>query len=57
MNTPKNAKPKALFEIPAEGTLGLLALGAVGLRMWRKVREEAKDQNDLPNNEKKGGAK
>lgn len=29
------------FEIPPEGSLGLLALGAVGLRAWRKVRSES----------------
>jgi hypothetical protein len=27
--------------IPVEGALGLLALGAVGLRAWRKVRDAA----------------
>lgn len=35
----KNAVP---FEIPVEGSLGLLALGDVGIRAWRKVRDEAK---------------
>jgi hypothetical protein len=28
------------IEIPVEGSLGLLALGAVGLKAWRKKREE-----------------
>jgi hypothetical protein len=26
------------FDIPVEGSLGLLALGAVGIMEWRKVR-------------------
>ncbi len=26
------------YEIPVEGSLGLLALGAVGIMEWRKVR-------------------
>jgi hypothetical protein len=29
------------YEIPVDGSLGLLALGAVGLEAWRKVRREA----------------
>lgn len=29
------------FEIPAEGSLGLLALGAVGVRPWRHKRIES----------------
>ena len=29
-----------VFEVPVEGSLGLLALGAVGLIAWRKKREE-----------------
>jgi len=38
------------FDIPIEGSLGLLALGADGLRAWRAVRdanvtkEEEKDE-------------
>jgi hypothetical protein len=30
------------FKIPVEGSLGLLALGAVGIMEWRKVREANK---------------
>lgn len=37
-NNQKNQGEK--FEIPPEGTLGLLAYGATGLRAWRKVRDE-----------------
>jgi len=28
------------FEIPVEGSLGLLALGAVGINAWRKKQRE-----------------
>ena len=38
----KNIDTKGLvtkpFDIPVEGSLGLLALGAVGIKKWRKVR-------------------
>ena len=29
---------KLPYDIPVEGSLGLLALGAVGIMEWRKVR-------------------
>ena len=29
------------FIIPVEGSLGLLALGAIGLKAWRRAREKA----------------
>jgi hypothetical protein len=32
---------KPAYTIPVEGSLGLLALGAEGLRAWRKKKEEA----------------
>jgi hypothetical protein len=32
------------YEIPAEGSLGLLALGYRGLLAWRKKREEVKSE-------------
>ena len=32
------------YDIPVEGSLGLLALGATGIREWRKVREAHKKQ-------------
>ena len=35
--TKKNTKIP--YDIPHEGSLGLLALGAVGIMEWRKVRE------------------
>jgi hypothetical protein len=38
------------FVVPPEGSLGLLALGAVGLKAWRKARKEhiqkMKENND-----------
>ncbi len=39
------------YNIPLEGSLGLLALGDIGLRAWRKVKREARDKNK--SNEKK----
>lgn len=32
------------FEVPAEGSLGLLALGYVGLMAWRQKRNEVMQQ-------------
>lgn len=37
----KPNKSPVAFEIPAEGSLGLLALGAAGLFAWRKARRES----------------
>ena len=31
------------YDIPVEGSLGLLALGAVGVMEWRKVRHAHKE--------------
>ena len=38
------------YEIPVEGSLGLLALGARGLTAWRRVRDEAArpERDDAP---------
>ena len=36
----KEKKEYPTYEIPVDGSLGLLALGAVGLEAWRKVRRE-----------------
>jgi len=38
-SVPKN------YEITVEGSLGLLALGAAGIRAWRKKRAEAKQDH------------
>jgi hypothetical protein len=40
------------FEIPVEGSLGILALGAAGIKAWRKKREEALAEK----NSKNGGS-
>ena len=48
----KNPEKKEFtYEVTAEGSLGLLALGAVGIRAWRKKRDEKnaplkKDKNE-----------
>ena len=36
----ENNLPGQPYEIPFEGSLGLLALGAVGLKAWRNKRKE-----------------
>lgn len=50
-NTPKNTSPTVVslktrdgrdVNIPYEGSLGLLALGDVGLILWRNKKEENK---------------
>ena len=48
-----NQRPASIpYEVTAEGSLGLLALGAVGIRAWRKKREEEKlKTNQDKNNE------
>ncbi len=40
--TPQIFLSNEKFEIPEEGMLGLLALGDVGLKMWRQKRESIK---------------
>jgi hypothetical protein len=37
-NTRTNSGAGISYDIPVEGSLGLLALGAVGIIKWRKVR-------------------
>ena len=41
-------KKQIPFQITPAGSLGLLALGAVGLKKWREVRDAAikKDKNE-----------
>ena len=34
------ARTKINYKIPPEGSLGLLALGDIGLEAWRKVKRE-----------------
>jgi hypothetical protein len=51
----EKAPQKIKFEITPAGSLGLLALGAVGLRKWREVRDAhiAKMKNEKENNGEK----
>ncbi|MEA3494604.1 MAG: hypothetical protein U9R42_01055 [Bacteroidota bacterium] len=48
-NKPSKDK-KTEFIIPEKGSIGLLALGAVGLKAWRKVRREAILKKNQKNN-------
>jgi len=43
-NIRTNSDRAISYDIPVEGSLGLLALGATGIREWRKVREAHKKQ-------------
>lgn len=36
----QNSQQGEAFDVPPGGSLGLLALGAVGIRAWRKARNE-----------------
>ena len=33
------------FEVPEDGSLGLLALGHIGLKLWREKRRESQNKN------------
>jgi len=44
ISTPKEYKPGDTYEVPAEGSLGLLALGYRGLEAWRKAQQRAADE-------------
>jgi hypothetical protein len=48
-----NPDKKMIFEIPVEGALGLLALGADGVKAWKEKKksvkqQEAEKQNQSP---------
>lgn len=47
-----NGKP---FEVPPGGSLGLLALGNIGVRAWKKAAADfqEKEKNESGKNEKK----
>lgn len=45
-------KKNTNFNIPIEGSLGLLALGDLGLDAWRKVKLEKSQKKSKKNNEK-----
>ncbi len=48
-NKKKSINP---FEITADGSLGLLALGAVGIKAWKEKRKEtASKSKESENNE------
>ena len=38
----KQSKDSIPFKVPVSGSLGILALGAVGVQAWRKVKNENK---------------
>ena len=42
----KKNEDKLRFEISAKGSLGLLAYGDIGLREWRKVKNNSLKEND-----------
>jgi hypothetical protein len=35
------------YDIPLEGSLGLLAMGYEGVKLWREKRKQSRDSNDL----------
>lgn len=41
------------FKIPAGGTLGLLALGNIGVRAWKEAKAANLNDNSKEKNEKK----
>lgn len=43
-NENKNKNKKIVFEIPVEGALGLLALGADGVKAWKEKKKLVKQQ-------------
>lgn len=44
-NTSDESKTVIPYTLTAEGSLGVLALGAAGISAWRKKREEEKLKN------------
>ncbi len=45
---PENIAPGAAYQIPVEGSLGLLALGAAGILAWRQVRAQESSNTENP---------
>lgn len=39
-------KEEKIYEIPKEGSLGILALGSVGVKAWRKERDQQNVENE-----------
>lgn len=43
------------YDVPAKGSLSLLALGAVGIRAWREKREKSERRDKSERREKEEG--
>ena len=58
-NQQKSGNQKMTFEIPAEGALGLLALGATGVKAWKEAKrlhaeKQAEEENRNKNESNEG---
>lgn len=42
----KQERSSEEFKIPVEGSLGILALGDIGLRAWRQVKKNKRQKDD-----------
>lgn len=54
----KKSKPDKGYTVPKEGSLGLLAIGDLGLKSWREARGELKPVKEKPvaeDRDSKGG--
>lgn len=55
MQEQKKGKPEDLtrrYDIPLEGSLGLMALGAAGIKIWRAAKKNARmETNDIKSQE------
>ena len=45
-------KEQKVIQMPPEGSLGVLALGDIGIKLWREAREKAEEETK--NKEKDG---
>lgn len=43
----KNKEDIIRFNVPIEGSLGLLAFGDIGLRAWRKIKNELNNSRPI----------
>ena len=60
VNTDNSYNVGDKYKVPYEGSLGLLALGHIGLKLWRETREaidEEKKQAKANSQDKKSQAK
>jgi hypothetical protein len=53
MNKEKKEISIPVEQIPAEGSLGLLALGDVGIRAWKEARKRKKKESEGEGRSKK----